>query len=121
MACKHGTPAPHECSWLGEPPSCDKCYMEVLEGQLEKFRGKLASREWQPIESAPKDGTDVMLFGIRAGEVSGVSEFPGIDIGCWADGKSDYGDDGWWYSSCGDAYQCWCKATHWMPLPYDPN
>lgn len=82
---------------------------------------ELTSYEWQTIDSAPKDGTEVMLFGLCAGEVNGVSEFRGIDIGSWSGGKSDWGDGDWWDSTGGDAYKCWCKATHWMPLPENPE
>lgn len=77
--------------------------------------------EWQPIESAPRDGTHILLFGIWAGEISGVSKSPVIDIGIWTGGTSDFPGDDWWSLPTGDAYACWMRATHWMPLPKPPK
>ena len=76
--------------------------------------------EWLPIESAPKDGTEVLLYGIWAGEIHGESKSPVIDIGSWAGGSSDYAGNDWWQLSTGDAYACWMRPTHWMPLPPPP-
>lgn len=76
--------------------------------------------EWQPIETAPKDGTDVLLFGDWAGEINGMAEKPSIAVGTWTGGASDYGPDGWWYLPHSDGYACWMKATAWMPLPKPP-
>ncbi len=60
---------------------------------------------WQPIETAPKDGTIVLL--------AGEFDYPGdwrIKIGYWS-----ACDDDW--------YLCWAswKPTHWMPLPDAPG
>ncbi len=64
--------------------------------------------EWQPIETAPKDGTPFLAFGISPGQYK--FEY-GDDIGVtrW---KVGYG--GSW--SGGPAY-----PTHWMPLPPPPE
>lgn len=77
--------------------------------------------EWQPIETAPKDGTDVLLWGKWAGEVSGPTENIVIDIGFFTDGSSDYAGKFWWALKTGDAYMCWINPTHWMPLPTPPK
>lgn len=76
---------------------------------------------WQPIETAPKDGTVVLLFGTWAGEIAGVDDAKTVDIGYWRGGSSDYDGDDWWRLSTGDAYSCWMKPTHWMPLPEPPK
>ncbi len=63
--------------------------------------------QWIPIESAPKDGTRVLLF---AGKwILGTSSVP--YIGGWS-----------------EKWQCFknelmndCKPTHWMPLPEPPQ
>ncbi len=60
---------------------------------------------WQPIETAPKDGTIVLL--------AGEFDYPGdwrIKMGFWA---AD--DDDW--------RLCWASwpPTHWMPLPEAPD
>lgn len=55
--------------------------------------------EWQPITTAPKDRTRVLLLGVDGG----------VEIGHW-DGEEWLGDDG---------YQM--ARTHWMPLPSPPS
>lgn len=77
--------------------------------------------EWQDISTAPKDGTEVLLWGEWAGEIHGPCGKQSIDIGSWQGGFSDFGGPDWWASSTGDAYQCWVRATHWMPLPLPPS
>lgn len=63
---------------------------------------------WQPIETAPKDGTEVLLF---------VKEY--------VTGDSQQQVVGWWRThgwveSYADEYGV-CEVTHWMPLPEPPN
>lgn len=64
--------------------------------------------EWQPIDTAPKDGSDILV----------VSESAEFKIIFWSE---DDGEDG-----------CWCDPlyfigeetetlTHWMPLPEPPR
>ncbi len=74
--------------------------------------------EWQPIETAPKDGTDVLLFLPEAE--------PPIRIGHYLNGQLI--QDGEVVSSL----QYWCSydgavrmrrkitPSHWMPLPPPP-
>jgi hypothetical protein len=72
--------------------------------------------DWRTIDSAPKDGTRILLFD------NGY-----IAIGRWSDdarfGNEKYGP-GWqifecemdeWYAIATDT------ATHWMPLPSPPR
>lgn len=78
--------------------------------------------EWQTIETAPKDGTEVLLFGHWAGEINGIiADRKQADIGSWQGGKSDYVGNFWWRLSTGDAYACWMVPSHWMPLPPPPK
>lgn len=56
--------------------------------------------EWQPIETAPKEGALVLLW------IEG-----GVEIGFW-NGKT--WDDGNFYDDIG-------TPTHWMPLPEPPK
>jgi hypothetical protein len=59
---------------------------------------------WQPIATAPRDGTGILLWQ------------PGIDephVGRWS--RPPYQE--WW----GDAWAPpGCQPTHWMPLPAPP-
>lgn len=58
--------------------------------------------EWQPIESAPKDGTRILLYRARA--LGG----PNVQIGRWHEKRGF--DSGRFIE----------KATHWMYLPGAP-
>jgi len=80
--------------------------------------------EWMPIETAPKDGTEIL--GFRADQ--------GVFIFRWAtdeelaerdmhgDPVGDYDEDFacWWHERLG-----WMEdeltPTHWMPLPEPPK
>jgi hypothetical protein len=78
---------------------------------------------WQPIETAPRDGTVVVVFrGNVAFETSfGPSRdfVERCDLGWFEDGN-------WWQSGTGhDFFEPWAieighVPTHWMPLPDPP-
>lgn len=94
---------------------------------------------WRPIESAPKDGTEIILFGM-------VPDGPRVTAGFWlvpeppvvgdCGGEChcpEYGeplDPDWvcmhggsaegWMSNDGGFADKW-PATHWMPLPAPPR
>jgi hypothetical protein len=57
--------------------------------------------EWQPIETAPKDGKDILVFGEQLRRVA------------------------FWDEARGGLWSRWpgrepIRATHWMPLPEPP-
>jgi hypothetical protein len=58
--------------------------------------------EWQPIETAPKDGTEILVYH---NECCSVREW----------GKNDDGDEIWLPRIRG------FFPTHWMPLPNPPK
>ncbi len=64
---------------------------------------------WQPIVSAPQDGTPVILCGPYHVDVS---------IAAW-NGKSWYiqADGGDVIDSFGGSYKTFDQPTHWMPVP----
>lgn len=70
--------------------------------------------EWQPIETAPKDGTHIDLWadGERLADCF------------WAEGE-DYGhDDCHWrqcYAEASSSFQTAYDPSHWMPLPAPPK
>jgi hypothetical protein len=73
--------------------------------------------EWQPIETAPMDGTRILVFFKRSG--IGVREVAWMEPA-----NAD------WESWCVDdlkhgpfPLRRWCDgdATHWMPLPSAPG
>ena len=62
--------------------------------------------EWQPIETAPKDGTEIIL-----------SYSDGLIIGFWHDALEDWVS--WvWSDNC---TQMIFKVNYWMPLPEPPK
>jgi hypothetical protein len=66
--------------------------------------------EWQPIESAPKDGTEVLTYrevGLMA--VAAYFEYEPI----WRPGTREAG---WTVTDGADLV----GVTHWMPLPSPP-
>lgn len=92
--------------------------------------------EWQPIETAPKDGTRVLLTArIWAQEWNGLFDTDATDFpnatppscafrqrkcgpvyeGFWSEKHSETG----WFSY--NSYEFLKPPTHWMPLPEPPE
>ena len=73
---------------------------------------------WQPIETAPRDGTEFQAWIVSDDDDSGHWEPKARfnpDSGIpetW--GRVDYDEDDW-------AYTPWFILTHWMPLPEPPK
>ena len=78
--------------------------------------------EWQPIETAPRDGTNILILAQRHPEDHETSVYVGFrgtidgygedDVQGWCDWGAGMDDDGRWYVID--------DATHWMPLPSPP-
>lgn len=88
----------------------DKPVVDACESLIATLTTAIAAREaegWQPIETAPKDGTPVVLFyphrykGKRGGSIS---------IGCFS--------GGYWFDTFVLADN---DCTHWRPLPSPPS
>ena len=60
--------------------------------------------EWQPIETAPKDGRDILIFHPRMGEMF---------VAYWSDGSNRFMFSTMTALDGGE--------THWMPLPPAPS
>ena len=61
--------------------------------------------EWQPIETAPKNGTRVMVIEFNRTDPIPITATCGVQHGRW--------------HSIPGAYAL--KPTHWMPLPAPPS
>ena len=80
--------------------------------------------EWQPIETAPKDGSKVLLAKFGWYSVPALTPFPAETdpkefglwwgaVGFWSDRWKNWNDG---IEPCGLA-----GPTHWMPLPDPPK
>jgi hypothetical protein len=73
--------------------------------------GSIEMTEWQPIETAPKDGTAILIWPAQ-------SSFTGDDtisyVVRWHDWKEA------WIEASGEEYDTF-YPTHWMPLPPPPK
>lgn len=75
---------------------------------------------WQPIETAPKDGTTFLAYDTPEGGLS-----MGVVLCKW-DSEEGYDHTEWpphWVAmdpANGDDLEC-CNLTHWMPLPEPPQ
>lgn len=69
---------------------------------------------WQPIETAPKDGTHILVYGDYYG---GSRRY----VAFWEVAADIYGDQ--W--SCGapdeQGFYDYAEPTHWQPLPPPPQ
>lgn len=70
---------------------------------IAKAEASPSSTGWQKIASAPKDGTDVLIWGPQGKPT----------IAHWWDGNFQ-NVSGWWYNARV------FYPTHWMPLPSSP-
>ena len=70
--------------------------------------------DWQPIATAPKDGTRILATVSNAHE-------PGVDIVFWSGDRWLVGDpDSWWDRKDHGITEWHDSLTHWMPLPEPP-
>ena len=68
--------------------------------------------EWRHIDTAPKDGSDILIFSQKHGRrVARYEPFQWGKSLEWFIGL----EQGW----CGGTYDC--APTHWMPLPPPPS
>lgn len=77
------------------------------------------TNEWQPIETAPKDGTDILV-------IEPLNNCYGkITNAFWEKEQNKIFDghkitiEGYWAESCDN--QLVLEPTHWMPLPKPPQ
>jgi hypothetical protein len=74
--------------------------------------------EWQPIETAPRDGTSVLLSG---GQLACSGDIEENEIAVVAKICNAYGSEAWSVVRIsGQEVWLW-NPTHWMPLPAPPT
>lgn len=86
--------------------------------RIAELEAQVVAMQWQPIETAPKDGTRILLYRPLAERTHDeqIDIRRGIprDSGCW----DETIPEGLTSENYTDGY---CKATHWMPLPDAPT
>jgi hypothetical protein len=91
-----------------------QCQLDALKAENARLNAMVP--QWQPIETAPKDGTEFQAwlehgsFGYWEPRCRYSDEYDIPQI--W--GRTDYDEDGW------DVYPH-IDVTHWMPLPTPPT
>lgn len=74
---------------------------------------------WRPIDTAPKDGTIVMLYASQGC----AGAWNGIHVAWWDSDNTSNGYRHCWrhadYQNLGGGVSG--NPTHWMPLPRDPH
>lgn len=87
---------------MGMPKSPNATFCDMIC----RLAAALAAHEWQPIETAPRDGTWLLLW----------CDWP--FVGKWADkGKRASGN----WTEDADSINPIYGATHWQPLPDPPK
>ena len=83
--------------------------------------GSIEMTEWQPIDTAPKDGTDIIVMYMHI-------DTQIVHAAFWMDyeeGLDDPDIEGWWSYVWSEVSRTKldgsCSPTHWMPLPGDPK
>ena len=78
--------------------------------------------EWQPIETAPKDGTKILVYTVH-GDVE-LSDWYSISYPSYElCGVNDETGEGIYRKIAGNPTEGWNSnmPTHWMPLPEPPK
>jgi hypothetical protein len=80
------------------------------------------SRGWQPIETAPKDGTRIWIFTPGYTQENGYRHEPFMLTAWWDENE---GEDGALVAPLSDGFEVavtyhFASPTHWMPLPPPP-
>lgn len=76
--------------------------------------------EWQPIETAPKDGREIIVYGVRRGDWGYTDDESTWTGARWSAGS--YGFPGSWLESkARPNYSTGFTPTHWIPLPAPPT
>lgn len=118
------------------------------EASLDKMLAKARQEAtaWQPIETAPKDGTDILVYYSHDADPYRESETRLTPYAAWAEGgdfmdgsgmciaawqpehwepTGDYGDGyylpAYWFAHQMGDYEYVVNPTHWMPLPAPPT
>lgn len=99
----------------GEDDAADTARLILRDASAELARMREALTGWQPIETAPRDGTHIDVW-YAPKSPTGEPLIPcRVAYAYFEDGR-------WWYqnTSNGLGLRLWQEPTHWMPLPEPP-
>jgi len=78
--------------------------------------------EWQPIDSAPRDGTRLLLAEGRLFSAGSWCSFMGGEPRWWTDNPVAFAEPDEQHANYDFAFDEYVKhPTHWMPLPTPPE
>jgi hypothetical protein len=86
--------------------------IDAIDQALRQHEIEVRAEAWQPIETAPKDGTRVWLFG-TALTFDDYERPNAMVIGMWLSDK-------WRVVASGQPREMEIKANYWQPLPDPP-
>jgi len=74
---------------------------------------------WRPIETAPRDGTDILIYSPEM-EGCAIALASALEDDEEDESKKDHDLYDTWYDTWGDGTPMDVVPTHWMPLPTIP-
>lgn len=94
-----------------EDGQCNDSLCYEAADPIEALRAKLAATAWQPIDTAPRDGTPILTWS------DGCTENEACMVMWWTAEKADRCGFGW------EAYEVshMLAPEFWMPLPAPPT
>ena len=100
----------------------DKSHLRVRLNELIQAVAQDAAPKWQPIETAPKDGTNILVYG--GGDDEDTYLEKDVFLSYWETGTTQWikvdEDTMKRHVSSGLWYGVW-EPTHWMPLHSPPE
>lgn len=90
-------------------PAVARSDQAVMARALIALAERVKAREWQPIETAPKDGSEILAYAwARYRSYYGVAQ--------WAEANPAFSNSvaGWFWPFA-------IRPTHWQPLPEGPK
>ena len=101
-----------QASWGNEVAGLSGELIQHLRLELDMAKARERCLNWQPIETAPRDGTDVLLYE--------GGEYERIYMGFYANTIDRGGKKVYQFWDIGSEPWNW-EPTHWMPLPEPPT
>jgi hypothetical protein len=92
-------------------------YLQLAHNILDSLNLK---NKWQPIETAPKDGTKILVGWFIGADGQDISDMQRVSVAQWQDeDESECGVKGWWDAATTAVYGGMIdpQPTHWMPIP----